>query len=40
MEVYNNKTPEYKRITAIDSYCMEFESFFIKELKKNNDIEA
>ena len=32
MEAYNSKTPEYKIITAIDSYCVEFESFSIEGL--------
>ena len=34
MESYNGKSTEYKIVTQIDSYCMEFESFPIKGLKK------
>ena len=37
MESYNNKSSEYKIITQIDSYCVEFESFPIKGLKKLNE---
>ena len=32
METYNNKPEQYKLITQIDSYCVEFESFPIKSL--------
>ena len=31
-EAYNSKTSEYKRMTIIDSYCIEFESFPIEGL--------
>ena len=31
-ETYNNKSTEYKSVTLIDSYCVEFESFPIKGL--------
>ena len=34
MESYNNKSTEYKIVTQIDSYCVEFESFPIKILNK------
>ena len=34
METYNNKPEQYKLITQIDSYCVEFESFPIKGLSK------
>ena len=33
-EVYNEKSTEYKSVTAIDSYCVEFESFPITGLDK------
>ena len=33
-EAYNNKPTEYKSVTAIDSYCVEFESFPIPGLNK------
>ena len=33
-ETYNNKSTEYKSVTAIDSYCVEFESFPILGLNK------
>ena len=33
-EVYNNKPTEYKSVTAIDAYCVEFESFPIPGLNK------
>ena len=33
-ETYNNKSTEYKSVTAIDSYCVEFESFPIAGLNK------
>ena len=33
-EAYNNNTEEYKSVTAIDSYCVEFESFPVKGLSK------
>ena len=31
-EVYNSKPTEYKSVTAIDAYCIEFESFPIRGL--------
>ena len=34
METYNNKSTEYKSVTLIDSYCVEFESFPVKGLSK------
>jgi len=34
MESYNEKSTEYKSVTAIDSYCVEFESFPINGLNK------
>ena len=34
METYNNKPTQYKLLTQIDSYCVEFESFPIKGLSK------
>ena len=43
METYNNKPEQYKLITQIDSYCVEFESFPIKSLTdktKGTDLEA
>ena len=43
METYNNKPEQYKLITQIDSYCVEFESFPIKSLTdkiKGADLEA
>ena len=33
-EVYNSKPTEYKSVTAIDAYCIEFESFPIPGLNK------
>ena len=33
-DVYNNKSTEYKSVTAIDSYCVEFDSFPIAGLNK------
>ena len=33
-ETYNNKSTEYKSVTAIDSYCVEFESFPIAGLNR------
>ena len=33
-EVYNSKPTEYKSVTAIDAYCIEFESFPIAGLNK------
>ena len=39
-EAYNNKPTEYKAVTAMDSYCVEFESFPIQGLKPTNDIKA
>ena len=33
-EVYNGKPTEYKSVTAIDAYCIEFESFPIQGLNK------
>ena len=33
-ETYNNKPTEYKSVTAIDSYCVEFESFPIAGLNR------
>jgi hypothetical protein len=32
IKAYNNKSSEYKMQTAIDSHCIEFESFRIKGL--------
>jgi|TARA_R110000824_G_C14708063_1_gene623495 hypothetical protein len=32
METYRSKPTEYKSVTLIDSYCVEFESFPIKSL--------
>jgi len=34
MESYNNKSAEYKLITQMDAYCVEFESFPIPGLSK------
>ena len=41
-EAYNNKPTEYKAVTVMDSYCVEFESFPIQGLRKKptNDIKA
>ena len=33
-ETYNSKSTEYKSVTIIDSYCLEFESFPIAGLNK------
>ena len=33
-EAYNSKPTEYKSVTAIDAYCIEFESFPIPGLNK------
>ena len=33
-EVYNNKNTEYKSVTLMDAYCIEFESFPIPGLKR------
>ena len=33
-EVYNNKPTQYKAVTLMDAYCIEFESFPIAELSK------
>ena len=33
-DAYNNKSTEYKSVRAIDSYCVEFESFPIAGLNK------
>jgi hypothetical protein len=32
METYKARSTEYKSVTQIDSYCVEFESFPIKSL--------
>lgn len=43
LDAYQNKTPEYKLVTSLDAYCLEYESFPIKGLKPkeiNNDIKA
>ena len=34
METYNNKPTQYKLLTQIDSYCVEFESFPVPGLNK------
>ena len=34
MSENNNKSTEYKSVTAIDSYCVEFEGFPIAGLNK------
>ena len=34
METYNNKPTQYKLLTRIDSYCVEFESFPVPGLNK------
>ena len=34
-EVYNNKPTEYKAVTLMDAYCIEFESFPIPGLNKS-----
>tara|TARA_R100001377_G_scaffold34833_2_gene19196 strand:+ start:2412 stop:2648 length:237 start_codon:yes stop_codon:yes gene_type:complete len=36
MEAYNNRPDEYKLITQIDAYCVEFKSFPIAGLKKTD----
>ena len=33
-EVYNNKPTEYKAVTLMDAYCIEFESFPVPGLNK------
>ena len=33
-EAYNNTSTEYKSVTLMDSYCVEFESFPITGLNK------
>ena len=33
-EVYNNKPTQYKAVTLMDAYCIEFESFPVAELSK------
>ena len=33
-EVYNNKPTEYKEVTVMDAYCIEFESFPVPGLNK------
>ena len=38
MEAYNNKPTEYKLITKVDSYCVEFESFPIQGLMNKIDL--
>jgi len=38
MEAYNNKPTEYKLITKVDSYCVEFKSFPIKGLMNKIDL--
>jgi len=38
MEAYEDKPIEYKLMTSIDAYCVEFESFPIEGLR--NDIKA
>ena len=35
-EEYNKKSTEYKSLTIIDSYCVEFNSFPIRGLNKIN----
>ena len=37
-EAYNNKSTEYKLITKVDSYCVEFKSFPIKGLMNKIDL--
>ena len=39
MESYNEKSTEYKSVTAIDSYCVEFESFPIQGLKPKQELK-
>ena len=36
-EAYNDKSTEYKSVTAVDAYCIEFESFPIPGLKRLNE---
>ena len=36
-EAYNSKPTEYKSVTAVDAYCIEFESFPIPGLKRLNE---
>ena len=36
-EAYNNKSTKYKSVTAVDAYCIEFESFPIQGLKRLNE---
>ena len=36
-EAYNNKSTEYKSVTAVDAYCIEFKSFPIPGLKRLNE---
>jgi len=38
-ESYNEKSTEYKSVTAIDSYCVEFESFPIQGLKPKQELK-
>ena len=33
-DAYNNKSTEYKSVTAMDSYCVQFDSFPIAGLNK------
>ena len=33
-DAYNNKSTEYKSVTAMDSYCVQFHSFPIAGLNK------
>ena len=41
LEAYHQKPLDYKLITKVDAYCLEFESFPIQGLKKpTNDIKA
>jgi len=35
-EAYNSKSTEYKSVTAIDSYCVEFNSFPVSGLNKTH----
>tara|TARA_R110000744_G_scaffold127667_2_gene234560 strand:+ start:847 stop:978 length:132 start_codon:yes stop_codon:yes gene_type:complete len=39
-KIYNNKPTEYKLLTQIDSYCVEFESFPIKGLMDKTNLGA
>ena len=36
-EAYNNKSTEYKSVTAVDAYFIEFKSFPIPGLKRLNE---